>query len=49
MSSGYVFTTRTALNDAVDWWIYYKAYATRTYGDINALDVSDGPYFTKTL
>ena len=40
MSSGYVFTKRSKLGDAVDDWIADEASTTATYGDINTWDVS---------
>ena len=40
MSSGYEFTTREKLDDAVDLWISDEPAATATYGDINTWDVS---------
>ena len=40
MSTGYEFTSRSALNTAVDLWISDEASATNTYGDINTWDVS---------
>ena len=40
MSTGYEFTSRSALNTAVDLWISDEASATNTYGDINTWNVS---------
>ena len=40
MSTGYEFTSRSALKTAVDLWISDEASATNTYGDINTWDVS---------
>ena len=40
MSSGYIFTNKTSLSDAINAWIADEAVATSTYGDINTWDVS---------
>ena len=49
MSTGYEFTSRSALNTAVDLWISDEASATNTYGDINTWDVSAITDFSSLL
>ena len=41
MPSGYEFTTNNQLQTAVDLWCSNQASETKTYGNINTLDVSN--------